>query len=195
MIQGLLYIIQLLAIVFFGVLAIVFLILAIVNVKNLKKRIVFLVVFLVVLTTTLLIWNIDLYGTESTDREDLVSAFESNFGFKPPESIKEIKVKNFSIYDSNVHWMAFTYEPSVFNQILVHEKPLEIAYNNTPKYNKIIKKLKENCSNCPDWLETSNNNVSKIYFKNNFLNHSSSEYYLWLDHKEKMVYLEVSYFD
>lgn len=191
MIQGLLYIIQLLAIVFFGILTILFLILAIVNVKNLKKRIV----FLVVLTTTLLIWNIDLYRTESTDREDLVSAFESNFGFKPPESIKEIKVKNFGIYDSNVHWMAFTYEPSVFNQILAHDQPLEVAYNNTPKYKTIIRKLKENCSNCPNWLEIPNNNVSNIYFKNNFLKHSSSEYYLWIDNKEEMVYLEVSYFD
>jgi len=134
-------------------------------------------------------------AAETTDREKSVGAFEDNFGFKPPESIKEIKHKNFTMGDAFAHWMTFTYDSIVFNKILTHDQPLNTAYIGTTKYGEINLSLKEGCANCPDWLKLPNVNTSKIYFKNGFLNHSSSEYYLWIDSKEKMVYLEVSHFD
>ena len=134
-------------------------------------------------------------SAETTNRAKSVDAFEDNFGFNPPESIKEIKHKNFSMRDAVAHWMAFTYDSISFNKILAHDQPLETAYIGSTKYDEINLLLKEGCENCPDWLELPNANTSKIYFKKDFLSHSSSEYYLWVDSKEKMVYLEVSYFD
>jgi hypothetical protein len=44
---------------------------------------------------------------ESQDREELVYSFEDNFGFKPPNSLKEIKLKNWVLRDATVHWMGF----------------------------------------------------------------------------------------
>lgn len=134
-------------------------------------------------------------SAETTDREKSIGAFQDNFGFTPPESVKEIWHKNFSMRDAFAHWMAFTYDSIVFNKILTHDQPLDTAFIGTTKYGEINLSLKEGCANCPDWLELPNVNTSKIYFKKDFLNHSSSEYYLWVDSKEKMVYLEVSYFD
>lgn len=134
-------------------------------------------------------------SAETTDREKSVGAFVDNFGFTPPESVKEIWHKNYSIRDDFAHWMAFTYDSIAFNKILAHDQPLDTAYFGTAKYDEINLSLKEGCANCPDWLELPNVNTYKIYFKQDFLRHSSSEYYLWVDSKEKMVYLEVSYFD
>lgn len=134
-------------------------------------------------------------GAETSDREKSAGAFEDNFGFKPPESVKEIKHKNYIIYDSFVHWMAFTYDSVVFNKILVHDQPLDTAYVNTPEYNEMTQALEKGCANCPNWFKLPSTNTSRIYFKKDFLKHTSSEYHLWVDVSEKMVYLEVSYFD
>jgi hypothetical protein len=149
----------------------------------------------VFLTATFFLYTNDLVSGETTDREKAVGAFVDNFGFKPPDSVTEIKIKNYEMYDACAHWMAFTYDSGVFNKILAHDQPLDTANLGTQKYSEINSSLKQGCANCPDWLELPNINTSKIYFKNNFLNHSSSDYYLWVDSKEKMVYLEVSYFD
>lgn len=124
-----------------------------------------------------------------------MEAFIDNFGFPPPDSVTEIKVKNYDMYDASAHWMAFTYDPIVFNKILSHDQPLDTAFIGTQKYDEIDLSLKKGCANCPGWLGLPNPNTPKIFFKKDFLNHSSSEYYLWVDTKEKMVYLEVSYFD
>ena len=67
---------------------------------------------------------------ESQNREKLVSSFEDNFGFKPPESIKKIKLKNRGYFDFQVHYMSFTYDSNVLEKIIAHDQPLNIAENN-----------------------------------------------------------------
>jgi len=99
------------------------------------------------------------------------------------------------MYDASAHWMAFTYDSVVFKKILNHDQPLDTSYIGTQKYGEISSSLKQGCANCPKWLELPNSNTTKIFFKKDFLRHSSSEYYLWVDSKKKMVFLEVSYFD
>jgi hypothetical protein len=195
MIQFALYILQVIAIGIFLILTIVFAILATVKRKNKKSTVVFALLFTASLIATIFIWRIDLFNAESENREETIAAFESNFGFKPPNSVKEIKVKNVGIHDSDIHWMAFTYDAAVLNKILSHDRPLQIAQKRTPKYDEILETLKNGCANCPGWLEFPDEKTNKIYFKTDFLDHASSEYYLWVNPIEKMVYLEVSYLD
>jgi hypothetical protein len=195
MIQFALYILQLIAIAILAIFTITFIVTVIIKWQKKKQAVVFALASVASFSATLFVWNIDLFATESENREETIAAFESNFGFNPPSAVKEIKVKNFGIHDSDVHWMAFTYESTVFQKVLAHDQPLQIAEKNTQKYNELLGKLKEGCANCPNWLKLPDNETSRIYFKKDFLDKTFSEYYLWIDSKEKMVYLEVSYFD
>jgi energy-coupling factor transporter transmembrane protein EcfT len=191
----LLYTIYLIVLIACCILSILFIVLAIVRRKKKTRLIVCSTLATFFIIATYFLWTIDVLSAETTDREKATVAFEENFGFKPPNSIKEIKLKNYNIYDASAHWMTFTYDSVVFNKILSHDQPLEIAYLGTQKYREINSSLKQGCANCPDWLELPNSNTSKIFFKKDFLQHSSSEYYLWINPIERRVYLEVSYFD
>jgi hypothetical protein len=195
LVQGLLYIIQLIAIILFCLLTLLFFILAIVKRKKQIPFIVYVSLAVIFLVALFLTWRIDLFGAETSDREKSIGAFEDNFGFKPPDSIKEIKHKNSRIYDTDTHWMAFTYDSIVLAKILIHDQPLDTAWIDTQKYIEINLALKKGAANGPDWLEQPKTNTPIIYFKENFLKASYSEYQLWVDKKEKMVYLHVSYFD
>ena len=195
MIQGLLYIIQLVAIVVFFLLTLLFATLAIVKRKKKTPFIVYVSLTAVFLIALFFTWRIDLFTAEASDREKSVGAFEDNFGFEPPNSVKEIKHKNLSIYDTDAHWMTFTYDSVVLDKILIHDQPLDTAYLGTPKYGEINFALRQGCANCPDWFELPNTNTPRIYFKENFLQASFSEYQLWVDKKEKMIYLHVYYFN
>jgi hypothetical protein len=190
-----LYIIQLIVIAVLFFLTAIFVVRAIVKRENQKQVKVYVSLSVVCIIITLYIWNIDLFSAETENREKARTAFENNFGFAAPDVIREIKLKNFGMYDSNVHWMAFTYDSIVFNKILVHDQPLDTAYSNTPKYIEIVSELKSNCANCPDWLELPNTNAAAIYFKKDLMKHSSSDYYLWVDAARRMTYLRISYFD
>ncbi|MBL7940034.1 MAG: hypothetical protein JNL43_11800 [Flavobacteriales bacterium] len=141
------------------------------------------------------VWSYSLTSAESTDRTELVEAFHSNFGFYPPESVKEIKVKNVFIYDASGHWMAFTYDPAVFDRVMAHDQPLQIADAGTREFDTIIKDAYLKNQNRPDWAGTPDGRASRIFFKKDFLDHTFSEYYLWVDSTEAMVHLHVSYFD
>lgn len=141
------------------------------------------------------VWSYSLTSAESTDRAELVEAFHSNFGFYPPESVEEIKVKNIFIYDASGHWMAFTYDPVVFDRIMAHDQPLQIANAGTREFDAIIKDAYLKNQNRPDWAVTPDGRTSKIFFKKDFLDHTFSEYYLWVDSTEATVHLHVSYFD
>ena len=77
-----------------------------------------------------------------------MTSFEDNFGFKPPSSVKEIKLKNWGYYNTSVHWIAFTYDPIVLNKILVHDQPLDIALKNSFEFSGIIEEI-QNCVNNP----------------------------------------------
>lgn len=80
---------------------------------------------------------------ESQNREKLESSFEDNFGFKPPELIKEIKLKNRGYFDFQVHYMSFTYDSNVLEKIIEYDQPLNIAKSNNVKFGNIIKELKK----------------------------------------------------
>ena len=131
---------------------------------------------------------------ESQNREKLESIFEDNFGFKPPESVKIIKLKNRGYYDFEVQYMSFTYDPNVLEKIIAHDQPLNIAESNNVKFGIIIDDLKKDASP-PNWFELPNRNVERIYYKNDFLDHTFSEYYLWTNKKTEMTYLYVHFFD
>ena len=176
-------------------LSVLFIVLAIVWRRKKTSFKVYISLSVVFIIATFFLYTNDLVSGETTDREKATGAFVDNFGFRPPDSVTEIKLKNYDMYDASAHWMAFTYDSIIFSKILTHDQPLDTAFIGTQKYGEINLSLKQGCANCPDWLELPNPNTPKIFFKKDFLNHSSSEYYLWVDTKEKMVYLEVSYFD
>lgn len=125
---------------------------------------------------------------ESQNRGDLISSFEDNFGFKPPESVEKIKLKNWGMYDAQVHWMSFTYNSNVLEKILVHDQPLNIAEYNSSEYENIIEELEKDVHH-PKWLKIPNNKTDRIYYKKNFLDHTFSEYYLWTDEDTQMTLL------
>ncbi len=131
---------------------------------------------------------------ESQDREKLISSFEDNFGFKPPDSVKEINLKNWGLYDTTVQWMAFTYDLNTFKKVTIHDQPLNIALNNTSEFYAIIEEIQKSVNN-PDWLDLPNKDTNQIYYKKDFLDHTFSEYYLWTNKETKMTFLFVHYFD
>jgi hypothetical protein len=156
------------------------------NQKRLTKPLIFLTLLISLISYSC--------AFESQNREKLISSFEDNFGFKPPESVEEIKLKNLSIYDTQAHWIAFTYDSKVFENIIVHDQPLEIAEFNSPEFNQIVAALKKGVNN-PKWFKIPNEKVKRIYFKKNFLDHTYSDYYMWTDKGIGMTYLHVSFFD
>ena len=131
---------------------------------------------------------------ESQNREKLVSSFKDNFGFEPPESIKKIRLKNRGFFDFQVHYMSFTYDPNVLEKIIAFDQPLNVAESNNMKFGIIIEVLAKN-PNHPNWFDIPNNNVDRIYYKNDFLDHTFSEYFLWTNKKTEMTYLYVHFFD
>lgn len=195
MISLLLHIIHLFVVAFCFLLSILFIVRALSSRKKKMAFAVYCALSTIFIIATCFLWKIDFAGGETTDRSKAIGAFESNFGFKPPSSIKEIKIKNYSMYDASVHWMAFSYDSVIFHRILNHDQPLDTAFRGTQKYSELKISLTESCENCPDWLQLPNIYTDKIFLKKNFLSHSSSEYFLWVNTKERMVYLEVSYFD
>lgn len=131
---------------------------------------------------------------QSQNREKLVSSFEDNFGFKPPESIKKIRLKNRGYFDFQVHYMSFTYDSDVLEKIIAHDQPLNIAETDNAKFGIIIEDLEKD-TGLPSWFDVPNKNVERIYYKSDFLDHTFSEYYLWTDKETEMTYLYVHFFD
>lgn len=162
-----------------------------------KKQPYYILAGIAVLTTLFAIGvgSINLTGSESTDRKDALEAFHQNFGFYPPDEVTEIMVKNYTMYDASGHWMAFTYVPQVFDAIVEKDQPLEVANANTAEFTSIVQDAYLKNANTPDWAVAPQGRATKILFKKNFLQHSFSEYYLWVDSTEAMVHLHVSYFD
>lgn len=154
--------------------------------KSLVRYLNFLILFVLLISSSC--------AYESQNREKLVSSFEDNFGFKPPESIKEIKLKNRGYFDFQVHYMSFTYDFDVLEKIIAHDQPLNVAESNNVKFGIIIEDLKKD-PNHPKWFDIPDKNIDLIYYKTDFLDHTFSEYYLWTDKKTEMTYLYVHFFD
>jgi hypothetical protein len=195
MLQVLLALVQLFMIGVFSILAILFAVLAILRWR--KKRPFYVQASIAAVSAAIVLglWSIDLFSSESTDRTELVEAFRENFGIDPPPDIKEIKVKNTFIRDSFGHYMAFTYDRRVFDYIVERDQPLQTAYARTPEFNAIVQDAYVKDRNRPDWAVLPTDRTPRILYKKNFMDHSFSEYYLWVDTVESMVHLQVSYFD
>jgi hypothetical protein len=98
------------------------------------------------------------------------------------------------MYDTQVHWMSFTYDSKVLDKIITHDKPLNIAEKNSYEYQNIIGDLKKDVHH-PDWLIIPNDKTDRIYYKKDFLDHTFIEYYLWTDKQIEMTFLYVHFFD
>lgn len=192
MIQVFLGILQFLAMVFFGLAAIVLAVVAVMR----RKRKPYLFAGLAVASgaLALFIWSFDIFTAETTDRLEAAEAFHFDFGFYPPSSVRDIKVKNTVIYDAASHYLAFTYEDWVFYDVLMHEHPLQTAKASSAEF-KAIQADYERDQNRPSWAELPAGRTNAILYKRDFMRHSSSDYYLWVDTLEGMVHLRVSYFD
>lgn len=172
------------------VVAIVFLVQA-VRVKMWgKSKVTYFLITTVCVALMVYLWNLNLFSYESTNREDLIPAFESNFGFLPPEEVEEIKPKNYVIYDSDAHWMSFTYDSMVFDRILEHDQPLKLLDQDSLGFESVVNELASNQNN-PPWFLVNSRNTNKVYLKEDFLNSTRSEYYLWVDSENNMVNLFV----
>ena len=90
--------------------------------------------------------------------------------------------------------MSFTYDSNVLEKIIKHDQPLSITENNNVKFGNIIEELDKD-TGIPSWFDLPNKNVDRIYYKNDFLDHTFSEYYLWTDKQTEMTYLYVHFFD
>ncbi|MFM7023232.1 MAG: hypothetical protein ACKOXB_09655 [Flavobacteriales bacterium] len=185
---------QLAVIACLSIAALVFIILAIVKRKKTGSAARFIALSAVSIIFSILIWTIDPSTRETEDRESSVQAFSSNFGFNPPEAVKEIMHKNQSVFDSHLHYMCFTYDSISFQKILAHDQPLDTALRPSRIFYSKVESAKKH-TNTPDWFTCPDSKIEKIYFKENFLHHSHSEYYLWINRQTNMVYLYVTYFD
>lgn len=194
MLQLVLALIKLIAMGALTVIAIVFGIIALIRAKKKLPAIKQTIIACSCIFLVICLWNIDIFHAESTDREKLVDAFRSNFGFLPPASVTEIKVKNTTIYDASVHWMTFTFVPSVTEKIIRRDQPLEFLHSGTPEFDRAVARYLDN-KNRPAWAVPPRGRTSAILFKKGFLDHISSEYYLWVDTTEALVHLHVTYSD
>lgn len=195
MIQVFFLLVRLLAIGVFAIATILALRMIFVRREQQQSTTLYTVLTLVFGTLTLLLWNWDMTSSESGDLEDTAGAFQSNFGFPPPASVGEIKVKNFYLHDAHIHWMRFTYDQATFSAILRHDAPLDTALTGTDKYREAMLDLRESMTNAPGWWTLPSPGARRIFVKENFLNHSYSSYYLWSDTVSRLSYLQVHYFD
>jgi hypothetical protein len=177
-IQVLLGLFQILAVILFTVLACACTVFAIVRRRRIAQRIWFIGGACMAATLAISIRSFDIFTAESTDRVDGVEAFISNFGFVPPASVREIKVKNIAIHDAVGHYMCFTNEDWVFAKVLEHDEPLQLASAGTPEFKAIVSDY-ERDANRPRWAISPEGRTNVIRFKRDFMRHSYSAYYLW----------------
>ncbi|MFK7746958.1 MAG: hypothetical protein AB8B65_01075, partial [Kordia sp.] len=89
---------------------------------------------------------------EPKSKQQLAEAFEANFGFKPPKSIKEIKFQQREIYDTTIIWLAFTNDLIVLEKILRKDESLQVMTKKTPIFHYTIENIKETY-NIPKWFK------------------------------------------
>lgn len=194
MIQIFLGIVQFLATGFFGILAVVLVVVVFVRWRRGRKPFLLAAFAVGAGVLALIIWSFDIFTSETTDRQQAAEAFYSNFGFHPPSSVRDIKVKNITIRDAVGHYMAFTYEDWVFHDVMMHDQPLQTAKANSSEFNAINADHAKD-ANRPDWAVLPAGRTNVILYKKDFMRHSYSDYHLWVDTVENMVHLRVSYFD
>lgn len=197
MVQLFLLVLKYLALGVLGVGTVMLVVAAIVNARK-KRRIGYAYAGAALLCGALVLglWNIDLVAAETSDREKAAEAFAQNFGFAPPEEVEDIRMKNVVVGDAFAHWMAFTYSPAVFDRIVAHDQPLNVALAQTRPFQDIVRDVfnKKN-ANRPEWAVSPDGRTKEIYFKVDFLDHVYSDYHLWVDSTQGIVHLHVSYFD
>jgi hypothetical protein len=165
------------------------------NWKQRKGKYIFLPLTVLSVGIFVYVFNIGIFEAESTDRDELVGAFEYDFGFPPPPSVEEIKVKNLTISDAVAHWMAFTYDSLVLVKIVENDAAILVGERNSPEFIEAFDELHRENPNYAQWFKAPTDNVDKIYYKKDFMEHSYSRYYLYADKETNMIYLEISFFD
>lgn len=195
MIQLVLYLIKWLVMGLFGLSGAVLMVFAIIKRRDKVGKYVFIPLTILSFAVVALVWRFDLNESESTDREDLVAAFESNFGFTAPESVKEIKVKNYAMLDASGHWMSFTYDSLVFQKIVEADTVLKLADQNSSEFTEAMRETKEGSVNAPEWFDPLSERHMNVYFKKDFMAHTYSAFYLWRNKESNCVQLYVTYFD
>jgi hypothetical protein len=131
---------------------------------------------------------------ESSDRDECAPAFKELFGFEPPKSVTEIRHAYTYFRDSDAHWMTFTNDPKVLKILVDHDMELRLAITGSPKHDDIVEFLEEKSQYGPNWFLTPDNTTGTIYYKEDYLDHSFSEFFLWTDKKADKVFLHVYYF-
>jgi energy-coupling factor transporter transmembrane protein EcfT len=198
MFQILFLFIQLIIALGFALVGLIFLVITVVMIvkKKTKKQLaIFITATVIPIILSILVFNYDLSSAESSNRDQIQPYFTSYFGLNIPQNLEIIRAKKWALYDTEAHWMCFSYEASFFNQMISSDSLLSLAKRNTFEYNEIVSQLERGDANHPSWLELPNEDTPVIYFKRDFMNHSFSEYYLWVDESKQMVYFETSYFD
>ena len=97
--------------------------------------------------------------------------------------------------DATGHYMVFTYDSLTLKKILKKDSPLEKIVSGTYHHKMKVNELNEKDASRPAWFSKPTNQIDTIYFKKDFLDHNYSDYHLWVNKKQNMIYLTVSYFD
>lgn len=134
-------------------------------------------------------------SAESSDREECAPAFERLLGITPPPSIKEIRHNYFVLYDAVAHWMHFTNDVTTIQSIMEKDSLLQVAPMGSSKHSEIVNYFKKKNPNTPSWFIKPERNTSTIYFKEDYMNHTFSELFLWVDKESNIAVLHVHYFD
>lgn len=193
MIQIIAMFIQIVLVAIFGLLTLVFLVRWIIVRKHRGKRNGSVILTIVFGLMAYAIGSYSMTSQESSSREELVPVFERQFGFTPPNSVKEIKAKKFALYDAEAEWICFTYDSIVLNTIIKKDELLTLASIKSKKAG-ILRGLRKN-KHRPDWLELPDVETATIYFKQGYLERIQSDFYLWVNQDKTIIYVQASNHD
>ncbi len=132
---------------------------------------------------------------ESSDRDECAPAFERLLGISPPESVTEIRHAYYYIRDADAHWMTFTNDPVFIDSLIKRDTELRFAKAKSAKHNEIIREFEKGNANRPNWFKTPNKTTGTILYKEDYLDYTFSEFFLWKDNETNKLFLMVHYFD
>ena len=132
---------------------------------------------------------------ESDDRDECAPAFKKLLCFTPPTTVTEIRHGYFYLRDADAHWMTFTNDPNALKTLANHDMELRLATQDREKHKEIVAYFKKESPNRPEWFLTPDEETGTIYYKEDYLDHTFSEFFLWIDEKTDKVFLHVHYFD
>ena len=132
---------------------------------------------------------------ESNDREECASAFKRLLGIEPPETITEIRHAYYYFRDADAHWMTFTNDPTFIDSLIKKDSELRFAETQSSKHREIIRGFEKEHANRPNWFKIPRETTGTILYKEDYLDHTFSEFFLWRDEETNKLFLKVHYFD